>query len=59
MRDKRFIAVHRGGPLSKEQHYQLISWAHTCTEHVLPLFGDIPSGIIELVLSARKKRKEE
>ena len=40
MRDKRFIAVHRGGPLSKEQHRQLISWAHDCAEHVLPLFGE-------------------
>jgi hypothetical protein len=37
MRDKRFIAEHRGGPLKKEQHYQLITWACTCAEHVLPL----------------------
>jgi len=40
MRDKRFIAEHRGGPLKKEQHYQLIQWACDCTEHVLPLFGE-------------------
>lgn len=39
MRDKRFVAVHRGGPLSKEQHYQLIKWARACAEHVLSLFG--------------------
>ena len=39
MRDKRFIAEHRGGPLKKEQHYQLIQWACDCAEHVLPLFG--------------------
>ena len=39
MRDKRFIAEHRGGPLKKEQHYQLITWACGCAEHVLPLFG--------------------
>ena len=39
MRDKRFIAEHRGGPLKKEQHSQLISWACDCAEHVLPLFG--------------------
>ena len=39
MRDKRFIAEHRGGPLKKEQHQQLINWACTCAEHVLPLFG--------------------
>jgi hypothetical protein len=42
MRDKRFIAEHRGGPLKKEQHHQLIEWARDCSEHVLPLFGDEP-----------------
>ena len=40
MRDKRFIAEHRGGPLKKEQHRQLIKWACDCAENVLPLFGD-------------------
>jgi hypothetical protein len=40
MRDKRFIAEHRGGPLKKEQHYQLITWACDCAEHVVPLFGE-------------------
>jgi len=40
MRDKRFIAQHRGGPLNKEQHYQLIKWACDCAEHVLYLFGE-------------------
>ena len=40
MRDKRFIAEHRGGPLKKEQHYQLITWACDCAEHVVHLFGE-------------------
>jgi hypothetical protein len=40
MRDKRFVAEHRGGPLKKEQHYQLMQWACECAEHVLPLFGN-------------------
>jgi hypothetical protein len=40
MRDKRFIAEHRGGPLKKDQHRQLIKWACDCAEHVLPLFGE-------------------
>ena len=39
MRDKRFIAEHRGGSLKKEQHHQLINWAFKCSEHVLHLFG--------------------
>jgi hypothetical protein len=40
MRDKRFTAEHRGGPLKKEQHSQLITWACDCAEHVLHLFGE-------------------
>lgn len=40
MRDKRFVAEHRGGPLKKEQHYQLMNWACDCAEHVLPLLGE-------------------
>ena len=44
MRDKRFVAVHRGGPLTKENHRLLIKWAHACSGHVLPLFkNDIDS----------------
>jgi hypothetical protein len=42
MRDKRFVAEHRGGPLNKEPHYLLITWACSCAEHVLPFFGEIP-----------------
>lgn len=40
MRDKRFIAEHRGGSLKKEQQYQLIQWASDCAAHALPLFGE-------------------
>jgi hypothetical protein len=39
MRDRRFVAEHRGGPLKLEQHHQLIRWACDCAEHVLPLYG--------------------
>ena len=40
MRDKRFIAEHRGGPLKKEQHYQLMKLACLYSEHLLPLLGE-------------------
>jgi hypothetical protein len=40
MRDRRFVAEHRGGPLRKKQHYQLIKWACDCAENVLPLIGE-------------------
>lgn len=35
MRDARFVAEHRGWPLKKEQHQQLIRWACDCVRHVL------------------------
>ena len=40
MRDQRFVAVHRGGSLSKDHQRLLISWATDCTEHVLAFFED-------------------
>ena len=38
MRDCRFIAAHRGGPLDRESHRFLARWAAGCAERVLPLF---------------------
>jgi hypothetical protein len=38
MRDRRFVAVHRGGPLDVAKHRLLAAWAADCAEHVLPLF---------------------
>lgn len=38
MRDERFIAVHRGGPLTLQRQRLLALWAADCAEHVLPLF---------------------
>ena len=35
-----FIAEHRGGPLTKENHRKLIRWARECSEHVLYLIGN-------------------
>ncbi|QDT14330.1 putative immunity protein [Alienimonas californiensis] len=40
MRDRRFIAAHRGGPLSRTDHHRLALWATDCAERVLPLFED-------------------
>lgn len=55
MRDKRFVAVHRGGPLKKEQHRQLIRWACDCAENVLPLFGnEIDDRLLNALLVAKK-----
>jgi hypothetical protein len=39
MRDRRFVAEHRGGPLSRERHVFLARWAADCAERVLPLFA--------------------
>lgn len=38
MRDRRFIAEHRGGPLDREKHRMLAAWAADVAEGVLPLF---------------------
>jgi hypothetical protein len=58
MRDKRFIAEHRGGPLKKKQHRQLINWACACAEHVLPLFGEkIDERLIHALIIAREWEK--
>jgi hypothetical protein len=38
MRDRRFVAAHRGGPLDVATHRLVAAWAADCAEHVLPLF---------------------
>ena len=38
MRDRRFIAAHRGGLLDRESHIFLARWAADCAARVLPLF---------------------
>jgi hypothetical protein len=35
-----FIAKHRGGPLTKDNHRQLMRWAIACSEHVLFLVSE-------------------
>ena len=35
MRDRRFVAEHRNGPLTIADHRLLASWATNCSEHVL------------------------
>lgn len=37
-RDRRFVAVHRGGLLELTEHRLLARWAADCAEHVLPLY---------------------
>ena len=34
------MAVHRGGPLTKDHHHKLIRWARECSEHVLSLIEE-------------------
>jgi len=38
MRDRRFVARHRGGSLDIDKHRVLAAWAADCAEHVLRLF---------------------
>ena len=43
MRDRRFVAVHRGGRLTLARHRLLAAWAADCAEHVLALFEETSS----------------
>jgi len=58
VRDKLFIAEHRGGPLKKEQHYQLIKWACDCAEHVLFLFDEPINERLKNALNVAKNWKQ-
>ena len=59
MRDKRFIAVHRGGQLTKDRHHQLIRWARHCSEHVLSLIDEeIDERLINALHIAKEWEKE-
>ncbi|MAT42903.1 MAG: hypothetical protein CL609_11215 [Anaerolineaceae bacterium] len=40
MRDKQFVAVHRGGELSKENHSRLMHWGRLCALRGLSLLKD-------------------
>ena len=55
MRDKRFIAVHRGGLLLPEHHRLLMRWAIVCAEHLLPLYGQPPGEQLLLALSVARR----
>lgn len=45
MRDRRFVAVHRGGPLDRESHAFLARWAAGCAKRVLPLFAQYSNDV--------------
>jgi hypothetical protein len=42
MRDKQFVAVHRGGELSKKNHYRLMRWGRLCALRGLSLVEKNP-----------------
>lgn len=55
MRDKRFITIHRGGQLTKEQHIQLMNWSCACVEHIMHYFDENAD---ERILNAIKTGKK-
>lgn len=59
MRDKRFIAEHRGGPLTKDNHHKLIRWAVECSERVMLLINnDIDERLLHALNVAREWENE-
>ena len=59
MRDKRFVAQHRGGPLDKANHRKLMKWARGCSEHVLPLIDNILDQRLTYALHIAKEWENE
>jgi len=60
MRDKRFVAVHRGGPLTKDRHHQLMIWARKCSKHLLSLIDEnIDHRLIYALYVAKEWEKEK
>ena len=58
MRDRRFVAKQRGGPLTKDRQYQLMQWACDCVEHVLPLIcGRIDPRLTRALQTARSWKR--
>jgi len=58
MRDIRFVAVHRGGQLTKDNQKKIIGWAISCSEHVLPLFdGHIDVKLNHAIVVAKEWEK--
>jgi hypothetical protein len=55
MRDKRFVAVHRGGTLTIDNQRKLIRWARECSEHVLSLInGNIDKRLVHALNVAKE-----
>jgi hypothetical protein len=54
MRDKRFIAVHRGGPLTLAQHRELINWATLCAGQGLEFLDEATAQILANILTVAK-----
>lgn len=50
MRDKRFIAQHRGGGLGRNQHKELAKWALQCAENVLVLCDRVSAEQLKMIL---------
>ena len=55
MRDKRFVAIHRGGNLCLKEHRLLMKWAIDCSRHILPLVEeDIDQRLNDALIVAKQ-----
>ncbi len=57
MRDERFVAEHRGGLLTKDQHLRLMEWACGCAEHVMGILGETDPRLRDALAVAEKWRR--
>ncbi len=55
MRDKKFIAKHRGGLLDMQQHRSLIKWSCKCVEHAINLLDvTVDDRLLHALVVAKK-----
>ena len=59
MRDTRFVAEHRGGALTKNQHRRLVLWACHCAENVLPLIEKEDQRLANAIEVAKEWTKDK
>ncbi len=52
------MAEHRDGPLTTQQHRELMQWATSCAEHVLPLYCEKADERLLNALKVAKAWKE-
>lgn len=55
MRDRRFVAVHRGGTLTREDQVLLCEWGCRCVVHAMERLGFVPEAAVKEALETARR----